>query len=104
MESRYASSSKTAQRISSIIRFTRATGPALGLRPPDQSGGAGIIVTMNENEIPIAAAPRTAYMDVLVISLNEESIAARIVPIESVDPADRPIWACTPGDEVYVAV
>jgi hypothetical protein len=59
---------------------------------------------MNENEIPIVAGPRTDYMDVLVASLNEESIAARIVPIADVDPADRPIWACTPGDEVYVVV
>ena len=59
---------------------------------------------MNENEIPIVAGPRTAYLDVLVTSLNEESLAARIVPIESVHPADQPIWACTPGDEVYVVV
>src|SRR5205823_3634848 len=36
------------------------------LRPIGR-GWASIIVTMNENEIPIVAGPRTAYMDVLVI-------------------------------------
>jgi hypothetical protein len=59
---------------------------------------------MNENEIQIVAGPRSSYMDVLVTALNEGSIAARIVPIESVARTDRPTWACTPGDEVYVVV
>jgi hypothetical protein len=59
---------------------------------------------MNENEIPIVSGPRTAYMNVLVSALNEESVAARIVPIGSVDPFNRPIWAYTPGAEVYVVV
>jgi hypothetical protein len=57
------------------------------------SRAAGIIVSMKENEIPIVAGPRTNYMDVLVSALNEERIPARIVPIENVDPANRPKWA-----------
>ena len=65
---------------------------------------ACIIVMISEHEIPIVAGPRTGYMDVLVASLNEESIAARIVAIEDTDPLERPNWACTPGDEVYVVV
>ena len=59
---------------------------------------------MKENEIPIVAGPRTSYMDVLTSALREEHIPARIVPIEDVDPVNRPIWACTPGVEVYVVV
>src|SRR5437016_12764594 len=42
MELRYGSSS-TAERISSILRFTRAIGPALGLRHSDPSGGVGLV-------------------------------------------------------------
>lgn len=64
----------------------------------------GIIVPMKENEIPIVAGPRTSYMDVLVSALREEHIPARIVAIEDVDPVNRPNWACTPADEVYVVV
>jgi hypothetical protein len=59
---------------------------------------------MKENETAIVAGPRTDYMEVLVSALNQECIPARIVPIENVDPANRPKWACTPGDEVYVVV
>ncbi len=59
---------------------------------------------LTENEIPIVAGPLTGYMDVLVATLNEECITARIVRIEDVDPVNRPDWACTPGDEVYVVV
>ena len=43
-------------------------------------------------------------MDVLVCALNDESIPAGIVSLEEVDPANRPKWACTPGDEIYVVV
>jgi hypothetical protein len=64
----------------------------------------GIIGSMKENEIPIVAGPRTNYMDVLVSALNEEHIPARIISIAEVEPASRPVWACTPGDEVYVVV
>jgi hypothetical protein len=64
----------------------------------------GIIVVMRRNEIPIVAGPRTDYMDVLVSALTAEDIPARIVLIQDVDPAERPDWACTPGDEVYVVV
>ncbi len=59
---------------------------------------------MQENEIAIVAGPRTDYMDVLVFALNEECIPARIVAIQDVEPGNRPAWACTPGDEVYVVV
>ena len=59
---------------------------------------------MKENEIPIAAGPRTDYMGVLVSALNEVHIPARIVPIQDVERAERPDWACTPGDQVYVVV
>jgi hypothetical protein len=63
-----------------------------------------MIDLMKENEVPILAGPRTDYMDVLVSALNEEGIPARIVPIEDVDPANRPEWACTPGVDAYVVV
>jgi hypothetical protein len=59
---------------------------------------------MKENEIPIVAGPCTDYLDVLVSALHEELIPARIAPIEDVDPANRPKWACTPADEIYVVV
>jgi hypothetical protein len=59
---------------------------------------------LTETEIPVVAGPRTDYMDVLVAALNEECISARIVTIEDVEPENRPDWACTPGDEVYVVV
>lgn len=59
---------------------------------------------MKENEIPIVAGPRTEHLDVLVSALKEENIPARIVPIRDVEPVERPDWACTPGDEVYVVV
>jgi len=59
---------------------------------------------MKANEIPIVAGPRSEYMEVLVSALNEDSIPARIVLIADVEPPNRPEWACTPGDEVYVVV
>jgi hypothetical protein len=62
------------------------------------------IVPMKANEIPIVAGPRSEYMEVLVSALNEDSIPARIVMIADVEPPNRPEWACTPGDEVYVVV
>ena len=62
------------------------------------------IVPMKANEIPIAAGPRSEYMEVLVSALNEDCIPARIVLIADVEPVNRPEWACTPGDEVYVVV
>jgi hypothetical protein len=57
-----------------------------------------------EIEVPIVGGPRTTYMDVLVAALNEECITARIVTIETFEPENRPVWACTPGEEVYVVV
>ena len=57
-----------------------------------------------EGEVPIVGGPRTTYMDVLVAALVEERITARIVTIETFEPENRPFWACTPGDEVYVVV
>jgi hypothetical protein len=59
---------------------------------------------MKANEIPIVAGPRSDYMEVLVAALNEDCIPARIVLIADVEPVNRPEWACTPVDEVYVVV
>ncbi len=59
---------------------------------------------MKENEVVIFAGPRTDYAEVLVAALNEESIAARIVAIADVEPKERPAWACSPGEEVYIVV
>lgn len=83
------------------INAYRTTSP---LHLPSNVSAVGTIVEMKENEIPIVAGPRTDYMDVLVSALNEETIAARIVLIRDVERAERPNWACTPGDEVYVVV
>jgi hypothetical protein len=62
------------------------------------------IVPMKASEIPIVAGPRSEYMEVLLSALNEDDIPARIVLIADVEPLNRPEWACTPGDEVYVVV
>lgn len=59
---------------------------------------------MKASEVPIVAGPRSEYMEVLVSALNEDDIPARIVLIVDVEPLNRPEWACTPGDEVYVVV
>jgi hypothetical protein len=59
---------------------------------------------MKASEVPIVAGPRSEYMEVLVSALNEGGIAAKIVLIADVEPINRPKWACTPGDEVYLVV
>ena len=59
---------------------------------------------MKQDETPIAAGPNGDYVDVLVAALNEEGIPARLIAIENVDLADRPVWACTPGEEVYAVI
>ena len=59
---------------------------------------------MNHNEIVILAGPRTDYSDVVLAALNEEGISARTVTIADVEQADRPLWACSPGDEIFVVV
>lgn len=59
---------------------------------------------MNDNEIPISAGPHIEHHRIVVESLNQEGIPARIVMIRDVDPARRPEWACTPGNEIYIVV
>jgi ribosomal protein L40E len=59
---------------------------------------------MNQDEIVICAGPKGDYTDVVATALNEEGIPARIVTIAEVDRANRPEWACTPDDEVYVVI
>jgi hypothetical protein len=59
---------------------------------------------MNANETIILAGPRGEYFEAVIKSLQQASISARLVAIDSVDPYDRPTWACTPGDEEYVVV
>jgi hypothetical protein len=61
-------------------------------------------LVMFENESPICAGPMSKHFTVLVESLRLEGIPARVVAIENVEPARRPVWACTPGNEVYVVV
>jgi hypothetical protein len=59
---------------------------------------------MNHNEIVICAGPQTGYSDAVLAALNDEGISARTVAIADVEQADRPLWACSPGDEILVIV
>ena len=59
---------------------------------------------MNRNETVIFAGPRTDYSDVVLAALNEEGISARTVRIVDVEQADRPLWACSRGNEIFVVV
>ena len=59
---------------------------------------------MNHDEIAIFAGPRMDYADVIVATLNEECIPARIVAIADVAPEKRPVWAHESVLEIYVVV
>jgi hypothetical protein len=59
---------------------------------------------MDENEIVIVAAPRNDYVSAILESLKLEGIPARELAIKDVALAQRPAWACTPGNEVYIVV
>lgn len=63
-----------------------------------------LLVGMNDNETVVLAAPRSEYPHVVLESLLQARISARIVVISDINPADRPTWACTPGNELYVVV
>lgn len=59
---------------------------------------------MDAGEVVVFAGPLTDFIDVVVKSINEAGIAARVAAIDTVDPAYRPTWACTPDSAVYVIV
>lgn len=63
---------------------------------------------MKDDEVVVAAGPRNAgadeYNEVVVESLRQAGMAARVVETRSVAPERRPDGACTPGHEVYLVV
>ena len=58
---------------------------------------------MKADEVVIAGGP-CAYLEVLIESLQHAGVPGRQVAIHSVNPAARPTWACSAGDEMYVVV
>lgn len=49
----------------------------------------------------IFAGPMSNHVTDVLECLQSEGIRARLIKIEDVEPARRPDWACTPGNEVY---
>jgi ribosomal protein S27AE len=63
-----------------------------------------VVNTIQDNEEVLVAGPRTQYIDAMLASLAQEGIVGREVRINDVPTSRRPVWACTPANEVYVVV
>src|SRR5580700_4125722 len=57
---------------------------------------------MDETDVVILAGPMSNHVADVLECLQSEGIRARLVSIQDVAPAQRPDWACTPGNEVYI--